>query len=318
MEPQLPPESEQPKQPKKPMPQDDPLAPFIERLCKDLKASAKLLGRHQVRFIVDTYYALQRVRIAAGSQSETLVKGKEPDDLVSWFALQMERLEKQIPKAMEVWVKAQPDGEWLLSICGIGPVIAAGLLAHIDIEPWRCRNKTAKKSCKEAAPCTPQCGKEILHTAGHIWSFAGIYGPKQEWFPKTKRPWNASLKTLCWKLGESFVMVSNNAKDIYGHVYAERKKLEEKRNAEGLFVDQAKAKLEKFKISKDTDAYAAYIQGKLPSAHLHARAKRYAVKRFLAHFHEHLYVTKYGKRPPLPYPIAIMGHPEEHYIPPPQ
>ena len=66
--------------------------------------------------------------------------------------------------------------------------------------------------------------------------------------------------------------------------------------------------LTKKKIGKDTDAYKAYSIGKLPPAHLHARATRYAVKLFLAHLHEVMYVQHHGRKPPLPYAIGILGH----------
>jgi hypothetical protein len=48
---------------------------------------------------------------------------------------------------------------------------------------------------------------------------------------------------------------------------------------------------------------------------LHARAKRYAVKLFLAHLHEVWYREHYKTAPPIPYPIAHLGH--AHYIAPP-
>jgi hypothetical protein len=83
-----------------------------------------------------------------------------------------------------------------------------------------------------------------------------------------------------------------------------------------LYAEQAKAVLEKKKIGKTTDAYAAYSIGKLPPAHIHARAKRYAVKLFLAHLHEVWYTKHFGEAPPKPYPIAILGH--AHYLAPPQ
>ena len=56
--------------------------------------------------------------------------------------------------------------------------------------------------------------------------------------------------------------------------------------------------------------------GKLPDGRLHLRAQRYAVKLFLAHWHEVAYRNRYDKAPPLPYPIAHLGH--AHVIAAPQ
>lgn len=102
--------------------------------------------------------------------------------------------------------------------------------------------------------------------------------------------------------------VSGNPDAFYGRVYAERKVLETERNAQFAFREQAEQILATKNIGRDTDAYKAYSIGMLPPAHIHARAKRYAVKLFLSHFHHVAYVNRFGTTPPKPYPIAIMGH----------
>jgi len=153
----------------------------------------------------------------------------------------------------------------------------------------------------------------VVATAGHIWRYAGL-DPTVEWRAKEKRPWNAALKTLCWKIGESFVKVSNHPESLYGRLYLERKAQETSRNDNLEYRDQAVEKLKKFNIGKNTDAYKYYSIGKLPPGHIHARAKRYAVKIFLSHYHAKAYELEFGEKPPAPYPIAIMGH--AHYIAP--
>ncbi|MHB8491181.1 MAG: TIGR-Tas system RNA-guided endonuclease [Solirubrobacteraceae bacterium] len=264
------------------------IRPAIEHLARDLAAAAASLTVDEARFFVDTYYELQHYRIASLSQSRQLAKGAEPPDVMRWLQAQMLMLEHQTKRALDRWSDAQPEGRWAKSIAGIGPVLASGLLAHIDI---------AK------AP-----------TAGHIWRFAGL-DPTVTWKKKTKRPWNARLKVITWKIGESFVKVSNNDGDVYGHVYAARKELETARNDAGDFAAQAAAVLAAKKIDKDTDAYKAYILGKLPPAHIHSRAKRYAVKLFLSAYHEAAFFARYDALPPLPY---ILTKPEHtHYRVPP-
>ena len=192
-------------------------------------------------------------------------------------------------RALDAYTDTQPVGAWSKSIVGIGPIIAAGLIAHIDIEK---------------AP-----------TVGHIWRFAGL-DPTVRWEKSQKRPWNASLKTLCWKVGESFVKVSGREDDVYGKLYLERKAQEVARNTAGAFATQAAAKLERFKIGKDTDAYKAYSQGLLPPAHVHARAKRWAVKLFLSHWHHVAYEARFGTPPPKPYILTTEGG-HAHFLPPP-
>jgi hypothetical protein len=259
----------------------------ITRLSRDLRKSAGLMSRQQARYLVDTYYQIQEFRKASANQLRSIGE-EEPNEVLNWLSDQMQSLETQIKGALDRWSSASDVGVWAKSICGIGPVIASGLMAHIDIEK---------------AP-----------TAGHIWRFAGL-DPTSKWGKGEKRPWNASLKVLTWKIGESFVKVSNNDDDVYGKIYADRKTEEQRRNDANEFASQAATILAEKRIGKDTDAFAAYSIGKLPPAHIHARAKRYAVKMFLAHFQHVAYRTRFGVDPPKPYVIEHLGH--AHYVAPP-
>lgn len=261
----------------------------VARMTRDLRNTAKLLTHSEARYLVDTYYQIQKNRIATQGQARALDQGVDdaPETVLSWFVSQQEVLENQIKGALGKYSKAQPTGEWAESILGIGPVLSAGLLAHIDITK---------------AP-----------TCGHIWNFAGL-NPGIEWGKGAKRPWNAKLKTLCWKIGESFVKVSGNPKSFYGKKYKEKKMQEAELNEQGKFAEQAEQTLKDKKYGKNTDAYKAYSQGKLPPAHIHARSTRWAVKLFLSHWHEVHYTNHYGEKPPRPYAIAILHH--GHYISP--
>ena len=257
-------------------------------LTNEIRRQAANLGDTEVRYLVDTYYQMQGRRKASANQERSLLHAHEPIALVDLFTALDSFSELKVKQMLQSYAESKPESAWAMSIRGIGPVIAAGLSAHIDITQ---------------AP-----------TVGHIWRFAGL-DPTAPWEKGKKRPHNAQLKVLSWKIGESFVKVSNHDEDIYGHVYAERKELEIQRNDAGLFADQAKDKLERFKIGKDTDAYKAYSTGKLPPAHIHSRAKRYAVKLFLAHYHHVAYEVEYETPPPKPYVIQHLKH--AHYIAPP-
>lgn len=253
----------------------------IQKLNKDLKAASIVLSDHEARFLVDAYYIFQEDRKRSYNQERSLTKSGEPNQVISWLAAQSADLEKQIQKALDSYTSSHLMGSWMREIVGIGPVIAAGLLAHIDITK---------------AP-----------TAGHIWSYAGIAGTNQrKWEKGQKRPFNAGLKVICWKAGQSFMKLSNNEKCFYGQIYRQRKELEVERNEQGIFAEQAAEKLKV--VGKTTEAYKHYSVGKLPPAHLDARARRYCVKLFLSHLHNEWYVRKFGTPAPLPYPIAFLDH----------
>jgi hypothetical protein len=293
----------------------------IARLTRDLASASATLGRNEARFLVDSYYTIQENRKASANQVRSLSTNDEPHAVIQWLLTQNEGLEGQIKRALDKWTDQQPIGKWVKSIVGIGPVIAAGLIAHIDITK---------------AP-----------TAGHIWSFAGL-NPTKTWNKGEKRPWNNGLKTLAYKIGESFVKFQNHPYDTYGRMYVVRKGEEWARNLSGELSDQAKEKLEKFRIGEDTAARVWYSgclsresaeriiyspaadqialtkklaepagthPGMLPPAHIHSRARRHVVKLFLSHFHYAAYLLHFGSAPAQPYAIAQAGH--AHFIEPP-
>jgi hypothetical protein len=327
---------------------DDEGSLVLSKLSKDLKAAAQTLTNREARYLVDTYYQMQDNRLRADGQVRSMEKDHEPHQTLTFFGMQASTMEEQIKAALDIYSQSTPTGRWSRSILGIGPVLAAGLMAHIDIEE---------------AP-----------TVGHIWSFAGL-NPNQRWQggdavrtwikentkggkidpefvvraamnwgrnPKllmeqvthdpitgeergltvanlaatlARRPWNASLKVVCWKIGESFVKVKSRPNDYYGKIYAERKVHEQLKNENGDYAEQAAKLLASKNFGADTRARAAYEQGMLPDGHIHARAKRYAVKLFLAHWHEVAYRDHYGTEPPAPYPIAFLGHAHKIEVP---
>jgi hypothetical protein len=256
----------------------------VQRLTRDLASASTTLTDDEARFLVDAYYQMQENRIRSGNQVRALGDNAEPNSVIRWLSDQSGTLENQVKRALDKYSDSQPLGKWARDIVGIGPVIASGLLAHIDLTK---------------AP-----------SVGHVWRFAGM-DPTSKWLKGQKRPHNARLKTLCWKIGESFVKVSGNENDVYGHIYLQRKGYEQARNEAGLYSDQAYAMVEARPTHKQV---AIYKTGKLPPGHLHARSKRYAVKLFIAHYWET--GRKLAGLPvPLPYPIAQLGH--VHKIEPP-
>lgn len=252
----------------------------VKRLTKDQRVAFQSLGEQEARFLVDQYYTVQDNRIATSAQIRSMTKEGEPVHVLSLTRDNYEQLEKNAKIGLQVYADNHPVGRWLLAQHGIGPVIAAGLLSHLDIRK---------------AP-----------TYGHFWSFAGM-NPEKKWEKGKKRPWNAKLKTLvAFKAGESFVKTQAHKKSFYGKIFREeRDRLEaanESMEFKDVALDRAKA------VGKTTVAYSHYSIGKLPPAHLHARARRYAAKIFLSHLHYRWYEWEYGKAPADPYPVAILKH----------
>lgn len=256
----------------------------VVRMSKDIAYAAKMLSDTEARYLVDAYYIIQEDRKRAVAQQKALQENKEPNMVIAWLAEQSKTLEEQIKRALDKYTQEHVMGSWMRQVYGIGPVLSAGLLAYIDITK---------------AP-----------TAGHIWSYAGICA-NQKWEKGKKRPWNAQLKVLVWKIGQSFLKFSGAPECFYGHLYLKRKQYEVERNDRGDNKQLAAQILTEKKFSKDTEAYKSLSIGKLPAAQLDARARRWAVKIFLSHLQMEWYRRHYGVEPPKPYPIAILGHAHE-------
>ena len=254
----------------------------VQSLKRDIVNAALHLSDSEARFLVDYYYIAQDDRKRSTNQKRALTESQEPNAVIAWLADQSTTLEKQVLRALDRYTQGHKMGSWMRGIYGIGPVISAGLLAHIDITK---------------AP-----------TVGHIWSFAGL-DPRRTWEAGKVRPWNASLKTLCWKVGQSFMKFSNQPECVYGQLYRQRKDYEIQRNEAGGNAEVAKEKASK--VGKTTDAYKSYSIGKLPPAHIDARARRWAVKIFLSHLHAEWYRRHFNQEPPKPFAIAILGHAHE-------
>lgn len=358
----------------------------LAKLNRDLRMAAMELGEAEVGYLVATYYALQEVRKGMDLRTKALTAQARPGLVMDHIAGLGQSLENQIKTALDAFSSRQPAGIWARSICGIGPVIAAGLLAYcparsttflpglsmadIDdparMDAWIQSTKKLKANghddeaedqpdddteadgLTKALAALPKLargekgsfakaiaaykathnvsfapadgGVDLIRTretAGTIWSFAGLEGGdnKRKWERGEKRPWHAGLKTLAWKIGESFVKVSGNDADVYGKVYVARKALETERNARGDYAAIAKSKLETTNVGKTTDLHRHLSAGRLAPAHIHARAKRVAVKLFLSHWHEASYVATFHRLPPAPFAIARLGH--AHFIPAP-
>jgi hypothetical protein len=129
------------------------------RLDRDLKAAARLLGQTEVRHLTDRYYQIQEFRKISGNQVRAAAEEPEPNRVLAWVFEENARLEDNIKRALDVFTSEYRVGLWMKSLVGIGPVISAGLLAHLDIRK---------------AP-----------TVGHWWRFAG-YDPTRIWLGRAR------------------------------------------------------------------------------------------------------------------------------------
>jgi len=286
--------------------------------------SNPITSREEATSAIRMYYDIQDFRIGAGNRQfqldskdesdkeiESTVKENEATNNISFAYAKagLKDIEEVIASWLEDYVKRDPIGKWLLTVKGIGPVLAAGFLSYIDIS--KCQ------------------------TAGSIWRYGGIEGHRAPRKKGVKLDYNPHFKVLCWKAGEQFAKVSGYKKDsdgnilldengnpidripdaIYGHLYREKLKEYIERNERGGFTELAALTLKEKNFEKETEAKKTYESGKLPMAHMISMAKRYAEKIFLSHLFTVWYEYANGRPAPRPFAEVHLGH--VHIIEPP-
>lgn len=247
---------------------------LIDKLIKAYDLETK-----DIADAVELYYDAQKLRIMHANKERTEGEG----ELKSWFSHWLAIGEKVISGKLEKWVasdKSPEEAKWARDQWGIGPIIASGLAANIDVE--RAKSISA------------------------LWKYAGQAPGYDRKVKGVTLAYNVRLKTLCWKLGESFVKVSGKEDATYGKLYTKFKVEEIDRNNTGRYHKQAEIEL-RTKMITDSETKKCLESGKLTNGHLHSRAKRRAVKIFLSDYWtvarraRGLIVTE-------PYAIAILGH----------
>jgi hypothetical protein len=157
---------------------------LVDQIIKTYELDTK-----DIADVVELYYDAQELRIKHANRERT----EGPGQLVSWLAYWLELGEKIIAGKLQGWVessKSPPETKWAYGQTGIGPVIAAGLAAHIDVTK--------------------------ADSISAVWKFAGLAPGFDHRVKGQKLPYNSRLKVLTWKAGESFVKVSGKDSATYG------------------------------------------------------------------------------------------------------
>lgn len=318
-------------------------AEVLSKLTKELREASTLMDREQARLLVDLYYRWQEHRIALGNQSRSLAEASKPTDVLDHFFSQVQTLEKQMINVLDKWTMSTEAGRWARGQVGVGPILAAGIISYIDMDKattvshiWRFAGLDPTfhwlGSEKARSLVADVMGTEKNPTQDHLIELAAKSNRKVEALERlatrdgnltregleralSLRPWNADLKVICWRLGDSFVKVSGRENAYYGKLYRERKAYEIRKNEAKEFADQARETLATKRIQA-TETRRWYEQDMLPPGRIDLRARRYAVKLFLSHLWEVAYKEHYGQDPPQPYPIAYLGH-ADYLAPPP-
>lgn len=268
----------------------------IPRLPTEVVLQAHKLSDPEARFLVANYYLSQELRKRADMQLRHEGDAERPV-LLHYTADSFSHVEKQVQKALGKYAEGKKIGQWMLAQYGVGPVISAGLLAHLDVfHPVRGEDGQVKLDDAGEVVRTPTT------TVGHWYAFAGL-DPDRKWGKGQKRPWNADLKQIMFHFGECAKRASGSEKAFYGDIYKRRKAMLEERNERGHYAERAKTF-----VTNSPEWKAILKQGKLPPGNLDRQACNYTSKIFLSHLHALWFWDTFGAPPPKPFAIAILGH----------
>jgi len=301
----------------------------------------------EARLLIDLYYGIQDYRKALTNQRRAIDQGADPGlshDALDFLIPQIEAIENNARLWLETYIHGHVMWPWFAAVPGIGPILAAGLAAHLGTRPvpatvghWhRYAGLDPSQRWLKADDLSTLWRQASGATAERLYALAAIVGRDPatvlrdattdyrtgEVKPLTQAsalkalariPFNRPLKTLCWKIGDQFVKLGDDQSAFYAVFYRQRKAQEIARNLAGERADLASRTL----AAKPTHAQRAiYAQGQLPPGRLDLMARRATVKLFLSHLHELWYRMEHdGQLPPRPFAFSILGHVD--YIPPP-
>lgn len=224
-----------------------------------------------VRFYVDSFYAIQHHRIKANNRIDALVRsGLDPESVKQrheWLGDALGEIEDRLAKAISQEIGEQPIWtEWLSKVKGIGPLLGGCLIARIGSDhypsgKWKCpmcgerfyHQKLAEEheGHGPAEEQQPVRGIAAFDNISRLWAFCGLHvkeGKAARRKRGEKANWNDDLKLTCWKAGESMIKTNSPYREVY---------------------DRAK------------EGYA--LRPGLTKLHVHNMAKRKMVKMLLSH-----------------------------------
>ena len=205
----------------------------------------------------------------------------------------------QVEHELEQLAYTLPVMQWVNDIHGVGPGSLAAIIGNAG-NLWN--YPTVQKLWKRMGMAVMPDGRRQRN----------IRGADEE--TKKAAGYNAQRRSVVWKIGTS-IMFAQSAKvkkdketgevlevvkapGPWRQIYDRRREYEEAKNERGEYAEQAKAILASATFGKTTETYKAYTAGRLPKAHLKARAQRYMEKEFLKRLWIEWRRTMHEVRPP--------------------
>ncbi len=208
-------------------------------------------ARRPMVLIVDAMLATEGVRIATQVRKSHLEKNGRSDPDTDELLRYVGALERFLDDKVENYVLNHPAYPWFSRIKGIGRENIAKVTGLIDIQED--------------------------DTVSSLWAFAG-YSVKNGKAPRrvrgTKLPYNALLRTMCWRVGGSLMKAKGKYYDYY---------LEKKLRYTNRFLNEGFTIVPSSELPTDKDGKMYEPPGIVSEGHIHNMALRKMIKLFLSH-----------------------------------
>jgi len=300
-----------------------------KKAVRDRKPSKKKLGEVLKAYSTLDLYAVTSPeaaqQVAFMKAYQQAVDDLEGDEKHKWVNQLAAKQETILMSQASMLVKDYPLWtEWLSKVKGIGPCLAGGILAWIDIT--KCPHasnlisycgmavRTEKYACFKCnvvldADKVPTIQERIAQGLPHEPARCPKCGEFLRVFGNSVRPekgkvlgYNPNAKTLCWKIGESFVKTGGGYRKLYDKFRAQ--------------IEAKIAANDGFCHKKHTGKDGKLVNGgKCYDAHVYAMSKRATVKIFLGHLYivwRKLLDLPWSK----PYTFGMLSHDEASLIDP--
>ena len=252
------------------------IMPTVENVNKNLRKKISSIGvsREETRILVDNFYQMQDKRIACEAQLRSIIQeadGSISHELLSWNYNQMKIMEDSYFQILDAISKSTRVGRWLREVKGIGPTLAAGLLAYFDIEKassaggfWSYAGLNDNLAPKMSRDKAKLIVEDAIKSRDGVLDEVTVAKVAQATGRRTSMlltkstnskgkivkddlikavsymPYNKSLKVLCWKCGHQFALLQNRDSSLYGRILKERKIYETLKNENGDYANEAK------------------------------------------------------------------------------
>ena len=92
----------------------------------------------EARTLIDLYYGIQDYRKAIDNQRRAMDQGADTGithEALDFIAPQIEAIENNARAWLEAYINSHVMWPWFAAVDGIGPILAAGLVAHLGSRP---------------------------------------------------------------------------------------------------------------------------------------------------------------------------------------